>query len=367
MAFVRGLNERWVLLITACVAVAYVSARLFQAGGDPAALAEIGTRYGQGVPDGTEGYDGQFAYFIALDPNPEHVAPHLDVPAYRYQRILYPLLARLLALGQPAAIPWALIALNLAGHLLGTWALARWLTLSGSRAAYALIYGLWVGLIISLGTDLSEPLAFGLITLAWLFRKRGGMIGGALLLTASLFAKETSSLFLMAALAADVFARRWRRGVAPLLLGALAFGIWQIWLWRQFGSFGIGTGGAMATPFEYIPFLGFFRIALASPAAFALFALAFGPFVILPAIWALVKAGRAVVAGARDSGLWAMLLNGLVIVFLPFSTFREPLGLVRIATGTYLGILLFAAPRGRNRILNYGFISFAMLAMLING
>jgi hypothetical protein len=356
-----------VLLITAFVAVGYISARLLQAGGDPTALAEIGTRYGEGVPDGTEGYDGQFAYFIALDPNPEQVTPHLDAPAYRYQRILYPLLARILALGRPTAIPWTLIALNLTGHLLGTWALARWLAVSGSRAAYALIYGLWVGLIISLGTDLSEPLAFGLITLAWLSRKRGGMIGGAFLLTASLFTKETGGLFLMAALAADVFARRWRRGVAPLLLGALAFGIWQIWLWQQFGSFGIGSGGAMATPFEYVPFLGFFRIALASAAAFALFALAFGPFVILPTIWAVVEGLRAAIAGARDSGVWALLLNALVIVFLPFSTFREPLGLVRIATGTYLGILLFAAPRRRNRILNYGFLSFAMLAMLING
>jgi hypothetical protein len=367
MAFAKGLDEKWVVWITACVAVAYIVFRLVQAGGDPAGLAEIGTRYGQGVPGGTEGYDGQFAYFIALDPNPARVAPHLDVPAYRYQRILYPLLARLLALGQPRATPWALLVVNLGAQLLGTWALARWLCLSGSRPAYALIYGLWVGLIMALGTDLNEPVAFGLLTLGWLSRKRGKMLAGAVLLSASLFAKETGSLFLVAALMGDLFEKRWRRGVAPLFLGLLGFGAWQVWLWFEFGSFGIGSGGAMATPFEVIPLMGFFRIALASPATFVLFALVFGPFVILPSIWGLVEGGRALLAEARESEVWAMLFNALMIVFLPFSTFREPLGLVRIATGAYLSILLFAAPRGRNRLLNYGFLSFALLAMLANG
>lgn len=367
MALAKRLDEKWVIVITACVAVAYIAMRLVQAGGDPAALAEIGTRYGRGIPGGTEGYDGQFAYFISLDPNPNRVAPHLDVPAYRYQRILYPLLARLMGLGQASAIPWTLLLVNLMAHLLGTWALAHWLVLSGSRPAYALIYGLWVGLIISLGTDLNEPLAFGLVAMGWLARKRGSALAGAVLLAASLFAKETSLLFLVAALLGDSFEGRWRRGVGPLLLGALAFGAWQIWLWRQFGGFGLGSGGAMATPFEYVPLMGFFRIAFASPVAFALFAFVFGPFVILPSVWSLVEGGRALLAGARGSGLWAMSFNALVIVFLPFSTFREPLGLVRIATGTYLGILLYAAPRGGNRVLNYGFLSFALLAMLLNG
>ena len=47
---------------------------------------------------GKAGYDGQFNYAIAADPL--HASPALDVPAYRYQRILYPLLVRALALGQ---------------------------------------------------------------------------------------------------------------------------------------------------------------------------------------------------------------------------------------------------------------------------
>ena len=45
---------------------------------------------------GQAGYDGQFTYAIALDP--ANAAPHLDAPAYRYQRILHPLFNAILVL-----------------------------------------------------------------------------------------------------------------------------------------------------------------------------------------------------------------------------------------------------------------------------
>jgi hypothetical protein len=330
-------------------------------------LAELGTQYSHGDPEGTQGYDGQFAYYIAVDPSPERVAPRLDVPAYRYQRILYPLSARILALGQVDLIPWTLLLVNLVAQVVGTWALARWIELSGGRPVYALIYGLWVGLVISTGTDLTEPLAYALVTLGWLARKRGGWLAGAILLSLCLFVKETSMLFLAAAALADLAEGKLLKGVAPLGLGAVAFGLWQLWLWTEFGNPGIGTGGDMATPFEIIPLMGFLRIALASPRAFALFAFLFGPFIILPAIWSVLRGIRSLWRREYGGEIWALLFNGLVITFLPFSTFREPLGLVRIGTGLYLSILLYAVPRRRTRLLNYGFLSLALLAMLVTG
>ncbi len=50
-----------------------------------------------------EGYDGQFAYYIARDPADSPDC--LDVPAYRMQRILLPALGALFSLGQDAADP----------------------------------------------------------------------------------------------------------------------------------------------------------------------------------------------------------------------------------------------------------------------
>jgi hypothetical protein len=59
-------------------------------------------------------------------------------------------------------------------------------------------------------------------------------------------------------------------------------------------------------------------------------------------------------------------LNGAVIAFLPFSTFREPLGLVRIADGLVLAVLVFSASEDRLRPLRFALFWSAMLVMLIS-
>jgi hypothetical protein len=53
------------------------------------------------------GYDGQWFFYISHDPFLRAPDPEsfLDLPSYRYARILYPTLAWALALGQPAALP----------------------------------------------------------------------------------------------------------------------------------------------------------------------------------------------------------------------------------------------------------------------
>ena len=84
----QRLNANIIALITFLAALAFGLWRLSLAGWDPVGLAQVGTQYSQGDSEGTQGYDGQFAYYIALSPDPEDVAPKLDVPGYRYQRIL---------------------------------------------------------------------------------------------------------------------------------------------------------------------------------------------------------------------------------------------------------------------------------------
>ncbi len=52
--------------------------------------------------EGTMGYDGQFYYMIAHDPFIiKAIHRHLDIPAYRYQRIMYPWLVHIFSLGIP--------------------------------------------------------------------------------------------------------------------------------------------------------------------------------------------------------------------------------------------------------------------------
>lgn len=53
--------------VTALAMLALVGIVISRAGGDPLALAQLGTQFSQGDPQGTEGYDGQFVYYLAED------------------------------------------------------------------------------------------------------------------------------------------------------------------------------------------------------------------------------------------------------------------------------------------------------------
>ncbi len=354
----------WPCLLTLLVSGAYISARLVINDFDPLALAEIGSRYAAGEINGEPGYDGQFSYYIARDPDPVSVAPLLDTPAYRYQRILYPLLARYFALGRQAWIPWALLALNWVTHGLATLGISWLLHSRGINVAYALIYGLWVGLIAAVGLDLHEPLAYGFVVSAWVMKERGHETRFALCLILALFAKETTLLFWLAALLPA-----WKLGKKSafflLIGGGVLFAAWQFWLLDTFGSIGIASGGDMASGFEIIPFMGIIRIGFVKWQVFWLFLLIFGPTVILPTVWGFAVTLKDGMKTILEWSGGSLILHSLLIVFLPFSTFREPLGLVRIASGLVLAILMFASEKGHKRQLNYGLFWIAMLAMLI--
>src|SRR3972149_4496808 len=182
-----------------------------------------------------------------------------------------------------------------------------------------------------------------------------------------LFAQETGIFFWAAMLAAGVLTSASRKRLAVLGIGGLAFAIWQVWLWSAFGQPGIGSGGALATPFEWFPFVGLWRIAAVSIPVFLLYLVIFGPSILFPTVWGIIVSLRAALAGARDPEVWGLLLNAAIIPFLPFSTFREPLGIVRVASGLVLATVLFAARYGLKRPLNYSLFWSGMLVILLNG
>lgn len=361
------LRRYWPAMLTFAVSMAYVLFRLGSANWDALSLVELAEYSAGGTKVIQEGYDGQFVYHIAIDPSPEDVASKLDVPAYRYQRILYPILARVMALGNPAWIPWTLILINLIAHFIGTAGMVSLLQEYQIWIGYALIYGLWVGLIAPIGLDLTEPLAYALAILGLLARKRSNNVLGAIFLTLALFAKETTVLFWLAALVADLLSRDKWSSVLQLGIGGAIYAIWQMVTFLIFGSFGLGSGGAMATSFELIPFMGLWRIGTDSLPVLGLFLVIFGPTVLIPTVWALIASIRALLHKDIGTNSWSLLFNALVIVVLPFSTFREPLGLVRIATGLVLATTCFAAEFSIRRALNYGMFWIAMLVILING
>jgi len=146
---------------------------------DPKVFVTIGTCYSScegfkgSCPVGTSnGYDGQYAYYIARDP--ANAAPCQDVAAYRYQRILLPILGWLLAVGVENWIPLAFVVINLTALVGSTALLERLLIEQGVSRWYALVYGLFVGVFMGVRLSTTEPLAYGLVIAAIWFGGAGG-------------------------------------------------------------------------------------------------------------------------------------------------------------------------------------------------
>src|SRR5688500_12722524 len=74
-------------LVVAVLLLAYLGLTLARNNWNPLAFARLGDGFTNGIPLGEPGYDGQFAYWMAMDPRPFFAGLHLDVPAYRYQRV----------------------------------------------------------------------------------------------------------------------------------------------------------------------------------------------------------------------------------------------------------------------------------------
>src|SRR6476469_4107940 len=118
-------------LVTVAVGVLYLVLLVWLWGhfkGDPLGFVHRGTVFSEGNPAGTRGYDGQFYYYIATDPL--NAAQHMDNPAFRLQRVFYPLVIMAVSLGQAALVPYAMILINylsvLGGTLLVGLMLVRW-------------------------------------------------------------------------------------------------------------------------------------------------------------------------------------------------------------------------------------------------
>jgi hypothetical protein len=332
---------------------------------NPLSLARLGTRYLEGDPNGSEGYDGQFIYYITRQLQPSQSAPFLDVPAYRYQRILLPLLGWLLSLGSVNLIPWTLIALGVASQAVGTWLVSELLAGWGVSRWYALVYGLWVGFVLAVRLDLPEPLAYALVAGALLASEHGRPRLSWLLYGLALFAKEVTVAFVLAALLSSLAQRRWQ-DVGGLLLVAIApYVLFQGWLWWVFGQPGLGSGGNMATPFELIPFMGLWRIANYSLAYLGAMLLVFGPATLLPTIWGIWASLKKLLEHQTNVVVLALLINALLIASLPFSTFRETGGLLRFMCGLVLAVLLFAARYKIRRVLNYSGLWLVLNAFVL--
>lgn len=350
--------------VVLAISLLYVLLTLARYNGDPKYFALVGTRYDPGVPGGRPGYDGQFAYQIARDPL--NGWTKTDVPAYRYQRIVYPILARALALGNVDLVPWALILVNVGALAVGTWLTEEILRHFRMNRWYALAYGLSAGTLMAVRLDLTEPLAYALAQAGVLLALKDRWRGAALALAIAALTKEVTLAFAAGIGLVYLFQHQWRRLLGFSIVILAPFAIWQIVLWQWFGQFGLGSGGALATPFELVPLRGLWSLAFLNLRVFALLAAIMIPLAVIPALIGLWVSGRDAWRHIVDIPAMLLLLNALLVLITPQSTFREPLAMSRYVVGLIAAVLTYAASRRSTRALNYALLWIFTLALALN-
>jgi hypothetical protein len=146
--------------------------------------------------DDRVGYDGQFYFFLAADP--KHARDYIEQPGFIYSRVGYPMTVRALSGGNASVVPYMMVLVNILAAVGGTLAVAFLLRRHGLPPLYALLYGLFPGLVISVLRDLTEPLAFALAAAGLVVfdpRSRWRLLGSASLFGLAMLTRETVALF----------------------------------------------------------------------------------------------------------------------------------------------------------------------------
>lgn len=234
--------------------VIFVAARWARLGSLGAFPLAGGPNVHAGTPAGLRvsgtGYDGQYVYRLALNPFTRAVTAHgitLDLPGYRQQRIMTALLAYLVAKLPGVSVFAALVLVNVAAVAVAIWfgtALAGQL---GRHPAVGLVLAVPAALPISVGRDLTEPVAWAAALAAiYLVRQRHWFWAGVAL-TVAVLARETTGVVAAGLIVGQGWAWLRRepgctRRAAWLLLPVGVEGGWQLWLAHVWGTLPLRTG-----------------------------------------------------------------------------------------------------------------------------
>jgi hypothetical protein len=194
---------------------------------------------------GEGGYDGQAYYYVAMDPA---MTRGLYPNPYRYQRILYPLLARALALGQPRLLPLTLYLANLLALAAGMAVVIALLGRQGLSPWWSLFAGLCPAAIMSVQYDLPSPLAIALLLGAVAAYLRGALAVASGLIALAFLAREDAVVVLLALLAWDLWTRRSPRRAAMLAASVAPFLAWQAFVTSRLGALPAAESLAVVQP-----------------------------------------------------------------------------------------------------------------------
>ena len=272
------------------------------------------------------GYDGQFYFFIGQDPllrNPA-IAPSLD-NSLRYRRILYPLLAWALSLGQRTWLPYTLMAINVLACTTVVSAAATAAARQGRSPWWAVTLAVYPGLWIPLFLDLTEPLQLALLAWAMLTASAG-------LLFLSALAKETSAVVMLVELVRHLMRWRWA-AAGRQALGLAVLAAWSLLVWKTVHAHESTLGGHLLDP-PGAPFLVFVReLTVPAQAVFELAAVVICLLAIARLSW------------ARDRSAWSAAAYAAIGLAAGVDTWTDPAAYFRVIAGAV--VLVFMSWVGR--------------------
>jgi hypothetical protein len=247
-------SSRWLLVpVLFVVLVVYwfsINRGLERYGGNWSGFAVVGDHFpapgihgpGTLILNNSFGYDGQFFLLAAHDPFLRgQTHKYMDVAAYRYQRIMYPWLARLLAWGDPQAIPRALVLVNLLAVLAGTFFMGLLCARHGASPLWSLFYGCLSGLLIALMRDLAEPVAMAFLAAGFFFYDSRRFWWCALMMAAALLSKEICAIALLAMALHALTQQKWQ-GVIAMILAGVPLAGWWAYIYLRLGALPLQGG-----------------------------------------------------------------------------------------------------------------------------
>jgi len=254
-----AVSSRQVVLVALALVVGFVLVRLVLAT-SVAGFTVAGDRFVDPaltpdrlpVTQESGGYDGQFVYRLALEPWTQQRTDYgitLDNPAYRQQRIATPALAWAVGLLPGVSTALALLLVNVAALTVAAAFAVRLAVALGRHPVAGLVLAVPAGMPISLGRDLTEPVAWAAVLAGLWYARQQRWPATAAALTVAVLARETSLVVVAGLVAAQLWRllsrdpRGNRRALAWLAVPAVTAVTWQLVLLRVWGVLPVRSGG----------------------------------------------------------------------------------------------------------------------------
>ncbi|MFN8417667.1 MAG: hypothetical protein U0528_00235 [Anaerolineae bacterium] len=336
-------------VVTALLLTIFSIAVYLRFDGDILVFVNIGERFNLGIPDGRAGGEGQFPYYIATEGASLSAISKMDPPAaYRYQRILYPALVAALSFGQTALVPYVMLLINIAATSIFT-ALTAYLLAWRTRVIpwLALLVAVWMGSLICVRYNTTEPLALALSMAALVFYLRDHLAAAAVLAASAALTKDIGLVPIAGMVLHALWTRRWQRAAILALAAGVPYMGWSLLLrlWLQTGI----DATQAHRQVSLIPFAGLLR--------------SYSPvFLVLGILWAILPAALLGIIALRQCWrsrfqrdlpieLFLLLSAAAFVILVPGGTFEDLPSTLRYSQPFVIAALLYVSYRNPRRAL----------------